>query len=242
VTRLSGTVVAVPCVNVPGYLRFQREFSDGKDLNRTFPGSATGTASSIYSHNLMTKIVSKFAYLIDLHTASFGRVNSYYVRSDMNDPVAATLAKLQLPQIILHNSGQDGTLRSAAAQRGIKAITVEIGNPQLFQNRYVQWSYLGVMRILSYLSMFTAESELSMAPNMLLCSRGFWIYTRTGGVLEVYPNVNTLVKKGDLIARYFPTALPAFVYPYSNPPAAIESRIFLGTLWMRFTVRSLGSL
>lgn len=149
----------------------------------------------------MTKIVSKFGYLIDLHTASFGRVNSYYVRSDMNDPVAATLAKLQLPQIILHNSGQDGTLRSAAALLGIKSITVEIGNPQLFQNRYVQWSYLGVMRILSYLSMFTAESELSMAPNMLLCSRGFWIYTRTGGVLEVYPNVNTLVRKGDLIAR-----------------------------------------
>ena len=84
---------------------------------------------------------------------------------------------------------------------GIKAITVEIGNPQLFQNRYVQWSYLGVMRILSYLSMFTSESELSMPPNMILCSRGFWIYTKTGGVLEVYPNVNTFVRRGDLIAR-----------------------------------------
>lgn len=31
-----------------------------------------------------------------------------------------------------------GTLRSAAAARGIKAITVEIGNPQTFQDRYVQ--------------------------------------------------------------------------------------------------------
>jgi hypothetical protein len=108
VQALTGTVVAVPCVNVPGYLRFSREFSDGKDLNRTFPGSAEGTASSVYSHNLMQKIVSKFEYLIDLHTASFGRINSYYVRSDMNDPVAAAMAKLQQPQIILHNSGQDG--------------------------------------------------------------------------------------------------------------------------------------
>lgn len=48
------------------------------------------------------------------------------------------MARLQQPQIILHNSGQDGTLRSAAAARGIKAITVEIGNPQTFQDRYVQ--------------------------------------------------------------------------------------------------------
>jgi predicted deacylase len=140
--------------------------------------------------------------MIDLHTASFGRVNSYYVRADMNDPVASVFAKLQQPQIILHNSGQDGTMRSAAAEIGIKAITVEIGNPQLFQNQYVQWSYKGVMRILAYLNMFKASiSDLSGALLTVLCSRGFWIYTKTGGVLEVYPQVNSIVRKGDLIAR-----------------------------------------
>ncbi|KAJ3130038.1 hypothetical protein HK098_006750 [Nowakowskiella sp. JEL0407] len=225
VNHLKGTVVAVPCVNVPGYLRFMREFSDGKDLNRAFPGSETGTASQIFAYALMTKIINNFNYLIDLHTASFGRVNSYYVRSDMNDQVSATLAKLQQPQIILHNSGQDGTLRSAAMARGIKAITVEIGNPQLFQTQYVQWSYMGVMRILSYLNMFTMDSRnmqddidnaekdkadampsasataTTPAPTTLVCSKGFWIYTKTGGVLEVYPSVNTVMRKGDLIAR-----------------------------------------
>ena len=96
-----------------------------------------------------------------------------------------------------------GTLRSAAASVGIKSITVEIGNPQLFQNQYVQWSYIGVMRILSYLNMFSHEDPdaTPVGPNTLLCSRGFWIYTRTGGVLEVYPQVNSIIKKGDLIAR-----------------------------------------
>jgi len=220
VNRLKGTVVAVPCVNVPGYLRFSREFSDGKDLNRLFPGQENGTASQMYAYNLLTKIIERFNILIDLHTASFGRVNSYYVRSDMNDPGSAILAKLQQPQIILHNSGQDGTLRSAASSRGIKAITVEIGNPQLFQNQYVQWSYMGVMSILSYLGMFSLDPSLSMtpgatpgddytkhlprvtpSPSTVFCSKGFWIYTRTGGVLEVYPGVNTVVRKGALIAR-----------------------------------------
>jgi hypothetical protein len=56
----------------------------------------------------MTRVVEVFDYLIDLHTASFGRVNSYYVRADMNDEVTAQLARLQQPQVILHNSGQDG--------------------------------------------------------------------------------------------------------------------------------------
>ena len=113
VNTLKGTLVAVPCVNVPGYLRFSREFSDGKDLNRLFPGQASGTASQVYAYNFFEKIVKKLDFLIDLHTASFGRLNSYYVRSDMNDPMSAIMAKLQQPQIILHNSGQDGILINA---------------------------------------------------------------------------------------------------------------------------------
>ncbi|KAJ3046720.1 hypothetical protein HK097_000601 [Rhizophlyctis rosea] len=205
VSTLKGTVVAVPCVNVPGYLRYTREFSDGKDLNRCFPGKEGGTASQYFAHQVMGKLIGCFDYLIDLHTASFGRINSYYVRSDMNDPITAAMAKLQQPQIILHNSGQDGTMRSAAASRNVKAITVEIGNPQLFQNQYVQWSYMGVMRILAYFNMFDVnrvESQvLAPPPSTILCSKGFWVYTGTGGVLEVYPNVNTVVRKGALIAR-----------------------------------------
>lgn len=98
-----------------------------------------------------------------------------------------------------------GTLRSAASTIGIKAITVEIGNPQLFQKQFVQWSYKGVMRILEYLNMFKSGAITDVVPTSspltILCSRGFWIYTKTGGVLEVYPSVNTVIKKGDLIAR-----------------------------------------
>lgn len=56
VQRLRGTVVAVPCVNVPGYLSFSREFSDGKDLNRGFPGSAEGTSSAVYNFNFFDKV------------------------------------------------------------------------------------------------------------------------------------------------------------------------------------------
>ena len=94
-------------------------------------------------------------------------------------------------------------MRSAAANIGIKAITVEIGNPQQFQTQFIQWSYGGVMRIMTYLNMFKADlSDLSATSNLtIVCSKGFWIYTKTGGVLEVYPPVNTIVRKGDLIGR-----------------------------------------
>ncbi|KAI8086494.1 uncharacterized protein BX664DRAFT_335943 [Halteromyces radiatus] len=245
VHKLKGTVVAIPCVNVVGYLKFQREFADGRDLNRQFPGKEDGFSSQVYCYQLMHKIISQFNYLIDLHTASFGRINSYYVRADMNDIASATLAHLQQPQIVLHNSGQDGTLRSAASARGIKAITVEIGNPQLFQNQYVQWSYFGVMRILDHLEMYALTKEpkedqdnrMSQGPpSTILCSKGFWIYTRTGGILEVYPGVNSIIRKGDTIARvknifgnlvdtYFAPCSGIVIGRSSNPVAMAGDRI-----------------
>lgn len=245
VNQLKGTLVAIPCVNVWGYLKFQREFADGRDLNRQFPGKEDGYSSQVFCYHLMSKIMSQFNYMVDLHTASFGRVNSYYVRADMNDPVGASMARLQQPQIILHNSGQDGTLRSAAAARGIKAITVEIGNPQTFQDRYVQWAYMGIMRILDHFEMFSINnivdevdgSSEELGPvHTILCSRGFWIYTKTGGILEVYPGVNTLIRKGEIIARiknmfgniieeYFAPCTGIIIGRSSNPVAMAGDRI-----------------
>jgi predicted deacylase len=46
-----------------------------------------------------------------------------------------------------------------------------------------------------------SQIKPSNTPLTVLCSRGYWLYTKTGGVLEVYPKVNSIIKKGALIAR-----------------------------------------
>jgi predicted deacylase len=79
---------------------------------------------------------------------------------------------------------------------------VEIGNPQQFQNQFIEWSSLGLLRILTHLGMIPSVCEPPQhLPSTYVCSRGFWLYTEAGGVLEVYPCVNSIVRKGDLIAR-----------------------------------------
>ena len=66
-----------------------------EDLNRIFPGRYDGDESEVYSYRIMNSIVSTFGYHIDLHTASFGRINSYYVRADMSNPTTQRMAQLQ---------------------------------------------------------------------------------------------------------------------------------------------------
>lgn len=199
--ELTGTVVAVPLVNIPGYLRNQREFADGSDLNRIMPGCEHGSASEVYAHRFLHRIVRSFHYLVDLHTASFGRVNSLYVRADMNHEIAATMARLIQPQIIVHNEGADGTLRSAADDLGIHAITVEVGDPQRFQRGLIRSSRLGIQTLLAHLKMVPdAPDEEPIDEETVECSRSYWIYTDTGGVLQVFARVAERVRRGDRIA------------------------------------------
>lgn len=196
---LCGTLVAIPVVNTLGYINNSRGFSDGADLNRVFPGSGAPNCSKIFANRFLHNIVKKFEYLIDLHTASFGRVNSFYVRADMNDPMTRRMAFLQHPQIIVHNTGPDGSLRGAAAQLGINAITVEIGNPHTFQLRYIKSALIGVDNILGFLNMISHdEPEREYEP--AICSSSYWLFTDVGGLLEVRPEINTWVRKDQLIA------------------------------------------
>lgn len=199
VNTIIGTIIALPICNPPGYNSNQRKFNDGVDLNRLFPGKKNGTCSSQFVYYLFNKIINQFEYLIDLHTASFGRINSLFVRADMNDPISSRLAYLQNPQIICHQPKQDKSLRGAAEKIGIKSIAVEIGNPYIFQNRFIKHALLGVTHIMSFLKMIPYDVEV---PESIptLCSSHEWEHSSVGGVMIVLPQINTWIKKGEVYA------------------------------------------
>lgn len=197
---LAGTVVGVPIVNIHGYLRHQRDHDDGVDLNLAMPGREGGNSPQVFAHRFVDRIVSRFDYLIDLHTASFGRVNSVYVRADLADPQTSWMARAQHPHIVVHHQGADGTLRSAAMARGIPAITVEVGDPQLFQADAVSRGIGGVLNVVHHLGIAQGDERVHER-EPLVCNRSFWMYTDAGGLLEVYPEVTQRLRKGDLVAR-----------------------------------------
>lgn len=197
---LHGTIVAVLVANTPGYHRERRGYADGTDLNHLFPGAVDGSAPSVYAYRLLDRVVRHVDRLLDLHTASLGRVNSLYVRADMTDPIVARMAYLQRPQIIVHNPPIDRTLRGAAASLGIPAITVEIGNPQRFHGEYIRSATRGVRAVMAEMGMIKARSmEIRTEP--VVCASSYWLYTQHGGLLTVEPKVAQPIAAGATIAR-----------------------------------------
>ncbi len=202
VKNLRGTVVAVIVVNVPGYKAWRRTVDRTIDLNTVFPGRARGSFPEVYANRVIKRIASGFDRLCDLHTASFGRVNSFYVRADMDNPVTRRMAFLLRPQIVLHNPPSDRTLRGAVAKRGIPAVTLEIGDPQRFQPEMVRSALSGVRRLLAEAGMIARRKAPAFAPPVI-CDRSAWMYADRGGLLRVHPALGDSVSKGDKVATLY---------------------------------------
>ena len=199
VDQLKGTVIGVPVVNAISYLRKQRRFNDGTDLNHIMPGIADGNVSDVYANRFFERVIRHFDYLVDLHTASWGRVNSYYIRADMDDEITRRMAILQNADIIVNNHPSDGTLRGAADAMGIPAITLEVGDPNKFQRSMIRSGLSGIYNLLAHFDMLEQEID-DDSSETVLCPDSEWMYTDTGGILRVLPNVTDRVRKGELVA------------------------------------------
>jgi uncharacterized protein len=249
VSTLKGTLLCVPVVNVPAYNLGQRSFIDGVDLNSAFPGKAQGTPSSQYARAFSKTFLSVCDYLIDLHTASEGRVNSLYVRVDLSYAEAYRLATLFNPEIILHNPGGDGTLRSAARRAEIPAITIEAGNPSVIQHRMVHDGVRGICNILSGLRLL--KREVDTCHDTVVCTSSKWLRTTGGGILNLHVKLRQHVEKRQLVAEKmdcFGNALEGYTAPYdgivigmASDPTSVPGTRFchLGHIGSKSEIRAL---
>lgn len=196
----SGILMAVPIVNVPGFMLEQREYSDGKDLNRRMPGKLDAQfPSDVYNHYLTSKIVKLFDYHLDLHTASVGRVNSLYIRVDLNDEKCKELAYLQNPHLIVSKYDEEGTLRAWANSIGIPSITIEIGNPNTFQPKLIDETLEGIFNTMKFLKMIPGDVKNYMS-DTIICDSSAWENSSKGGLLEIKTQLTEVVEKGDIVA------------------------------------------
>lgn len=203
--NLLGTIIAIPGLNPLSIANNQRKFIDGVDLNRVFPGKVNGNRSEQMAYQIGQKIIPFLAYHVDLHTASFGRINSLYGRGDMQNDTLAGMLRAVSPDIIVSNKGKASfgsasglTMRAFAIQSGVKSITVEYGNPQVYQKEMTKRGVDGIHNLMLYLDMIKGEARL--AKDSIVCSKSYWTYTDTGGYLDVIVDLNQKLKKNDTMA------------------------------------------
>jgi predicted deacylase len=197
-----GTLIAVPIVNVLGFMTGSRYLPDRRDLNRSFPGSARGSLAARIANLMMREVVAKCTVGIDLHTGSDRRTNLPQIRTDLEDRQSRELALAFAAPVMLHARLRDGSLRSAAREQGAKVLLYEAGEAWRMDEWAVRAGVLGVRRVLAALEMTSPVDEESPPPS-IECERSGWVRARGTGMLHLDVDLGQRVEEGERLGGLF---------------------------------------
>ena len=196
-----GTVISIPVINVFGFLNQSREFPDGKDLNRSFPGSKLGSLASIFAYHLMKEILPCADYCIDFHTGGANRFNSSQIRIEKDNTDLLELSAIFNPRFIVYTPDRDKSFRKTATREGKKILLFEGGKSLDFNQRITERGKYGVLKIMHHLGMrdFAQELEQFHYENSILIQKSAWLRARYGGLFRFSVKDGAKVSKGQLI-------------------------------------------
>ncbi|MDP5110516.1 MAG: succinylglutamate desuccinylase/aspartoacylase family protein [Rickettsiaceae bacterium] len=202
-SNLRGTLIAVPIVNMFGFNRNLRYLPDRRDLNRVFPGTKSGSLAGQIAYKFMKEIVEKYEYGIDIHTGSAHRFNLPQIRAYLDNTEIEDLAEAFGVPVILHSEYREGSLRQAAAERGIKIILFEGGEALRYDEKVIRSAEKGILSILTKIGMVNEELVKTKSPKqreVFVASSSHWIRAPHSGSMHVKKQVGNKVKKNEILA------------------------------------------
>lgn len=195
--KLSGSVVGIPIVNLPGFQQGSRYLPDRRDLNRHFPGSETGSLADRIAYSLFENVIRHCDMLVDIHTGSLKRTNLPQLRADMNNPTVAEFTRGFDRMAVVHSSGSSGMLRTAAVNAGIRTVTMEAGESHRIQEHQID---AGVNSLTSLMEKQGMISRMFVwGDPQPVYYNSAWVRANQGGILFSEVKLGAKVSEGQVL-------------------------------------------
>ncbi|MGO1298629.1 MAG: succinylglutamate desuccinylase/aspartoacylase family protein [Vibrio sp.] len=196
--KLKGTLIAVPVVNVFGFIHKSRYLPDRRDLNRSFPGSEKGSLASRMANIFFTEIAKSCQYIIDLHTGAQHRTNLPQIRADLSDEETLRIASAFGTPVTIDSPLRDGSLRSEAGKLGVSVLTYEAGEALRFDPIAIQAGLQGIKRTLQAVGMLRKSRKA--LPSTFISRSTNWVRADTDGIVRSLVSLGDKVEKNQIIA------------------------------------------
>ncbi len=196
--HMKGTLLAVPIVNVFGFLQGERYLPDRRDLNRSYPGSSAGSLASRMAHMFLEEIVSHSTHGIDLHTAAAHRYNLPQIRADLADPETLAMGRVFGAPVMIHSRKRNKSLREEVAKRGIPIIVYEVGEALRFNENGIQLGVEGIIRVMRHIGMLRKGRK--QLPEPVRTSDTRWVRAKKSGLVRLKYKAGKRVKRHETIA------------------------------------------
>ena len=193
-----GMVICIPVFNIFGFLNVSRDLPDGRDLNRSFPGTKNGSLASQFAFHFMKEVAPFVDYIIDFHTGAAQRNNYPQIRCIIEDEVHMNFAKVFNPPFIIHSSTIAKTVRESLYKKNKKLLLFEGGKTNSVDEFVVSEALEGVKRVMHYLDLrhFKIEKKEELA---IVLKASKWLRASHSGMLLVYVKNGDAIKTGDVL-------------------------------------------
>ncbi len=197
--RLRGTLVLVPVVNLFGFLNRSRYLPDRRDLNRSFPGSETGSLASRMANVFFGSVVKRCTHVIDLHTGAVHRDNLPQIRAALDQPGVGEMARAFSIPVIVNSGLLDNSLRSEAGREGIPVIAYEAGEALRLDEKCVVAGVRGVVNVMRGLDMLPARRTRTARSEPYVANSTRWIRAPTDGLFRPLVRLGAHVRADDVL-------------------------------------------
>ena len=196
-----GTIICIPVVNMFGLVNQSREFPDGRDLNRVFPGSKHGSLASRFAYYMLKEVIPNVDYCIDFHAGGARRFNAPQIRIVPNNPELKELSDVFNAPFTLYSKNIPGSFRTACDKMGVKMLLFEGGKSLDINHDITHEGIQGVKRFLQHFNMLNPHKKGPVVNNeTIYIEKSTWIRARHSGLFQHKALAGDFVHKGDVIA------------------------------------------
>ncbi len=197
-----GTIICIPIVNVFGFIQKSREFPDGRDLNRMFPGSRKGSLAAQFAFQLSKDVMPHVNYCVDFHSGGSSRFNVPHIRVTAEDKKGNKLAQVFNAPFILHSKNIKKSFRSHCQKKGIPLLLFEGGKSNSIDTVVSNTGVNGSKRVLEHLGMLNTKFKVSSPKKkVVVITASHWIRATTSGMFKPSVKAGQKVTSGDVLGH-----------------------------------------
>lgn len=191
-----GTVIAIPLVNVYGFIQNVRGLPDGKDINRSFPGQKGGSLAKLVAYTIMNEIVPQIDVGLDFHTGGASRANYPQIRCVLSEPRNKELAVAFGAPVVMNSNLISKTFRRAAQKKGRQVLVYEAGESLRLDEFGIQEGIDGTLRVMKYLGM----KQHAPPPHPVeIYPKSTWVRARYAGLFQSRITLGDHIKKRQVL-------------------------------------------
>ncbi len=218
-SQISGTVIAIPVMNVYGLTHYPAMLPTGNNLASCFPGNPEGSYGERMAYLITEEILKKADYCIELQTGGLNHNILPQIYCNFDNKRAKELAKIFRSPVVTNVSPEENQLRRTTEELHIPLLVYQAGEALRFDENAIELGVNGIKNIMSAINILKKEPTQEALP--IFSREEEWIVAHKGGILHSKVVLGQTIEKGELIGTISDPFGADILEPIKSPQKGI---------------------